>query len=327
MKIKVPIAYKETCCSPGTLSHTGMNKPYLVLPVYTLESFCGSTSLIQETPLNMKEMLGTTRHDGIWSEKYQGTLFVRLMQFFTEFPGKLYKFLHADFIIAPEGDEKDPKKSLPNVCIWLAFVRQKFGAKTYYWVDPISYNRTPETTDVLDVEKLFQQVQCVLKPRLDLAKVEFSSDKSKVEWEFSREQLPQLVLSCFHGRMEQRMKEQFLKAGIDERDLVDVDVTRMKGFDHDLMRNGIMLANAFQQRAEYDRPTDGKFGNLVYNADTFAGFQLMIPAILDAFGLLDSTLVACYRQGKIYINDPFEEKSWKLMLDSYQEYCKKNNLD
>lgn len=318
----------------ASLHHTSLARPEKYIPLKGLESFVGVANLLQvPPPLNLKESMGTTRPDGMWSKDFEGTLFPRIMQYFTKYPGKLYKLLTEPLLVTPEGDLQNGRKSLPNVSFYVAFLRQALGdpnAKTY-WVDPVSYSKDPTKTSVLDCKKLLDEVKTVLLPSFTEGSISFDKHARESTRECSSSEGTMkdkpLVLACYHGWVTAETTNAFATAGFKRDDFVDVNVTGTKGFDSDLVKNGIFLANAVEQRSFYDKPDDGHFGPLVYSADVFAGFQIMMPTIFDGLGLLKQVLVSCYRKGKIDINDPLDVSYFGPMMEAYVAYLRQNKIE
>ena len=104
MSLKLDINYvPKYDVGTTALTHTSQSRPQKTIPVKGLESFIGIANLLQVPPaLNLKEVMGTTRPDGMWSKEFDGTLFPRIMKFFTKYPGKLYKLLTEPLLITPE---------------------------------------------------------------------------------------------------------------------------------------------------------------------------------------------------------------------------------
>ena len=321
-----------------SLTHTSPTRPQKTIPVKGLESFIGIANLLHVPPaLNLKEVMGTTRPDGMWSKEFDGNLFPRIMKFFTKYPGKLYKLLTEPLLITPEGDSQDGRKSLPNVSFYVAFIRQLLGdeSKPTWWVDPITYSRDITKVSVLDSWKLAKEVKNILLPSMKESGVTFnkpnSSDKLILEdrdilQELRTNDLRPLILACYHGWANNDTIDAFARAGFPRNDFVDVNVTGTKGFDSDLVKNGINLANVVEQRAIYDKPEDSRFGALIYSADVFAGFQIMMPGIFDGLDLMQQVLVSCYRRGQIDINDPVDPKYFVPMMKTYVDYLKSNEI-
>lgn len=287
--------------------------------------------------LNLSDVLRTLDPDyGLWSTQFESEdLAIRTAKYFTANPHLLCLILTSTHLIAPQGSPSTPHMSLPNVTMIIAFWRQRYGDKTCYWVDPVTLQRTPRFTRVLDTSRLTSEVKRVLRPYLDIDKITFSPSSSSTSTTASSSSsscsssstsgstasAPSLILSCAHGVMDMKTKDAWSRLGFDPNSaVVDVRVTEAKEDDPEITNKVVSIANTFYQRAVFDKPADGRFHELIYHGDVYSGIQLAVPAILDGLGWLKTTKIAAMCKGTFVIVDPFENTDFDLMMSAYHAY-------